>query len=92
MRVSRYITIAAVLLLAAHVSDAQMIPDNVGKSSNGLPLALVNVGFDPQLNAQLPLDVNFVDENSQLVILREYFGQKRPVVLTFVYFTCPMLC
>jgi protein SCO1 len=92
MNVLRYITIVAVLLLAAHAGKAQTIPDNVGQSSNGLPPALVNVGFDPQLNAQIPLDVNFVDENGQPVLLRDYFGQRRPVVLTFVYFTCPMLC
>jgi protein SCO1/2 len=92
MKVLRYITIAAALLLTTHAGLAQMIPDNVGQSSKGLPPALVNVGFDPQLNAQLPLDVTFVDETNRPVMLRDYFGQKRPVVLTFVYFTCPMLC
>jgi protein SCO1 len=81
----------SVLLLSASLSAAQMIPDNVGKSSNGLPPALVNVGFDPQLNKQIPLDVAFVDENGSAVILRDYFG-KRPVVLVFGYYTCPMLC
>ena len=44
------------LLLCGALSYGQMIPDNVGKSSNGLPPALVNVGFDPQLNKQIPLD------------------------------------
>jgi protein SCO1 len=91
MKVLRYTSIATVLLLAAFAGSAQMIPDNVGQSSKGLPPALVNVGFDPQLNAQLPLDVTFNDENGHPVLLRDYFGQK-PVVLTFVYFTCPMLC
>jgi protein SCO1 len=91
MKVLRYTTIALVLLLAAFAGSAQMIPDNVGQSSKGLPPALVNVAFDPQLNAQLPLDVTFNDENGHPVLLRDYFGQK-PVVLTFVYFTCPMLC
>jgi protein SCO1/2 len=91
MKVLRYISIATVLLLAAFAGSAQMIPDNVGQSSKGLPPALVNVAFDPQLNAQLPLDVTFNDENGHPVLLRDYFGQK-PVVLTFVYFTCPMLC
>jgi protein SCO1/2 len=80
-----------VLLTACSFSGAQMIPDNVGQSSNGLPPALVNVGFDPQLNAQIPLDLAFTDETGQQVELRRYFGRK-PVVLAFVYFTCPMLC
>src|SRR5208282_6126768 len=81
----------AALLLCSTVSRAQMIPDGVGQSSNGLPPALVNVGFDPQLNAQLPLDTPFVDEYGQPASLRQY-ANKKPVVLAFVYFSCPMLC
>jgi len=80
-----------VLLLSFTASRAQMIPDNVGQSSNGLPPALVNVGFDPQLDAQIPLDASFVDEYGKAVTLRDYSG-KKPMVLAFVYFTCPMLC
>ena len=81
----------AALLTAATFANAQMIPDNVGQSSKGLPPALANVHFDPQLNAQIPLDTEFVDENGQSVVLRRYF-EKKPVVLVFAYYTCPMLC
>jgi protein SCO1/2 len=81
----------AALLVCTAIDHAQMIPDNVGQSSNGLPPALVNVGFDPQLNKQIPLDAPFVDEYGQPASLHEYSGRK-PVVLAFVYFTCPMLC
>jgi protein SCO1 len=91
MSVKQYILGTMALLAMGSLSGAQMIPDNVGQSSNGLPAALVNVGFDPQLNAQIPLDLAFTDEMGRPVQLREYFG-KKPVVLTFVYFTCPMLC
>ncbi|MGB7844296.1 MAG: SCO family protein [Candidatus Acidiferrum sp.] len=79
------------LVVCSTITHAQMIPNNVGQSSNGLPPALVNVGFDPQLNKQIPLDTPFVDEYGQPANLREYSG-KKPVVLAFVYFTCPMLC
>jgi len=92
MNALRSFLVMAGLLLCSAVSHAQMIPDNVGQSSNGLPPALVNVDFDPQLNAQIPLDVPFVDEYGQPASLREFTGKKKPVVLTFVYFTCPMLC
>jgi len=91
MTVLRQIALAAALLLVAASGWAQAVPDNLGASSNSLPPLLKNVGFDPQLNAQLPLDVPFVDEQSRPVMLRDYFEQ-RPVVLTFVYFTCPVLC
>ena len=79
------------LLLAATATRAQMIPDTVGQTSNGLPPALVNVGFDPELNKQIPPDVLFADEYGRPVQLKEYLG-KKSVVLAFVYFTCPMLC
>src|SRR3981081_3715495 len=81
----------ATLLAFAVAAGAQTIPDNVGKSSAGLPVQLQNVGFEPQLNAQLPLDVDFRDESGRDVRLRDYFGSK-PVVLALVYYGCPMLC
>lgn len=79
------------MLLVVSAAHAQMIPDNVGQSSNGLPPALLNVGFDPELNKQIPPDIAFTDEYGRPVQLKDYFG-KKPVVLAFVYFTCPMLC
>jgi len=52
---------------------------------------LRDVGFDQKLGAFLPLDAVFADETGATVRLGDYFG-KRPVVLTLVYFDCPMLC
>ena len=83
-------TIAA-LLVSGVVARGQAIPNNVGVNSTTMPAQLQNVGFDPQLNAQIPLDLPFVDENGNNVPLRDYFKQK-PVVLAFVYYGCPMLC
>ncbi len=87
----RSITGIVTLLALSFAAGAQTIPDNVGKSSSGLPAQLQNVGFEPQLNAQLPLDLNFRDESGRDVQLREYFGRK-PVLLALVYYGCPMLC
>ena len=91
MNYIRSITGIVALLALSVVAGAQAIPDNVGKSSSGLPAQLQNVGFAPQLNAQLPLDLSFRDESGRDVQLREYFGRK-PVVLALVYYGCPMLC
>src|ERR1700720_4053083 len=82
--------IVALLAFSATVG-AQTIPDSVGKASSGLPKQLQNVGFEPQLNAQLPLDLAFRDETGRDVQLRQYFSQK-PVLLALVYYGCPMLC
>jgi protein SCO1/2 len=87
----RVIASVSALLVAACVARGQAAPSNLGQSSATLPAQLKNVGFDPQLNAQLPLDLAFVDENGAQVHLRDYFRQK-PVVLAFVYYGCPMLC
>jgi len=91
MNYIRSITGITVLLALSIAAAAQTIPDNVGKASSGLPAQLLNVGFEPQLNAQLPLDASFRDESGRNVQLREYFGRK-PVVLALVYYGCPMLC
>jgi len=55
------------------------------------PDLLKNVGIDQKLNEQVPLDLMFHDENGKTVQLSQYFGQK-PVILSLVYFNCPMLC
>jgi protein SCO1 len=62
-----------------------------GTSSELVPDVLAKVGIDQKLNAQIPLDAVFRDENGRSVKLAEYFGN-RPVVLALVYYECPMLC
>ena len=55
------------------------------------PDLLKDVGIDQKLGQQVPLDLPFRDETGQAVQLKQYFGQ-RPVILSLVYFNCPMLC
>jgi protein SCO1/2 len=52
---------------------------------------LKRVGIEQHLNSQIPLDLKFRDETGREVKLGDYFG-KRPVVLSMVYYECPMLC
>ena len=61
------------------------------RAPNGLPKALTGVGIDQKLNQQLPLDLVFRDENGKDIKLGEFFG-KKPVLLSLVYYQCPMLC
>lgn len=49
------------------------------------------IGFDQKLDAQVPLNLAFRDESGRPVQLKDYFGEK-PVVLSLVYYDCPMLC
>jgi protein SCO1 len=53
--------------------------------------ALKEVGFDQNLNAQIPLTLKFRDEVGGDVQLSDYFG-KRPVILVMGYSNCPLLC
>ncbi len=64
---------------------------NPGQVSTGLPAALKKVGIDQRLNEQIPLDAVFKDEQGREVRLDQFFKGK-PVVLSLVYYTCPMLC
>nr|MDP9146849.1 SCO family protein [Acidobacteriota bacterium] len=93
---NRLRTIAMSALLGATLfggasARAQAVPSNLGPGASSMPRALQNVGFEPKLNAQMPLDLSFVDETGAPVQLRNYFHEK-PVVLAFVYYGCPMLC
>jgi protein SCO1/2 len=52
---------------------------------------LKDIGFDQRLGEAVPLDLPFRDEAGKTVHLRDYMG-RRPVILSLVYFDCPMLC
>jgi protein SCO1/2 len=62
-----------------------------GMVSSAVPAALREIGFDQNLDQPVPLDATFRDEAGATVRLGDYFG-KRPVVLVFAYYDCPMLC
>jgi protein SCO1 len=62
-----------------------------GAPSSQIPRALREIGFDQRLDEALPLDTPLRDEDGRGVQLSDYFG-KRPVVLVFAYYDCPMLC
>jgi protein SCO1/2 len=55
------------------------------------PIDPAEISFDQNVNAQLPLNLDLVDENGKTVQLSQYFG-KKPVILIFAYYNCPMLC
>ncbi len=61
------------------------------RAEDNRPPALKGVGIDQRLNAQVPLDLMFRDEDGRSVRLGDYFGSK-PVILALVYYKCPMLC
>jgi protein SCO1/2 len=62
-----------------------------GMTASTMPAPLREIGFDQNIGELVPLDVPFTDEHGRRVQLGDYFG-KRPVVMVFAYYDCPMLC
>lgn len=82
---------AAITLLAASAFGQGMTNGILSPPANVRPPGLKNVGVQQNLNQPLPLDLSFTDDLGRTVRLGDYFG-KKPVVLSLVYFNCPMLC
>jgi protein SCO1/2 len=78
-------------LLSATPLHASGAPGSPPPEAPMPPPPIKDVGFDQRLGEAIPLDLVFRDEAGRSVRLAEYFG-KRPVVLSLVYFNCPMLC
>ena len=87
MRSNKVFVAAVVAVALSGVAGAQQ----VGIPAATMPLIMQGVGIDQNLNAQIPLELNFKDETGQVVRLGQYFRDK-PVVLALVYYECPGLC
>ncbi|MGH9897754.1 MAG: SCO family protein [Pyrinomonadaceae bacterium] len=84
------VLITVVLLVwPVYAQMQQATPDIVVQSSSEL---IDRIGIDQKLNEQVPLDIHFRDETGREVQLSEYFKTGKPVILSLVYFDCPMLC
>lgn len=85
----------ATLLLAIALA---IVPTAHAKAQSSQMPDGVNVDYSraqidaSKLNAQVPLDMTFTNEHGRKVTLGDIFTGERPVVVSLVYFTCPMLC
>lgn len=91
-RIAQFVLLVALLAAAALFSpraSAQLSDptQNIGKR----PELLKDVGIDQKLNTTVPLGLTFRDEHGQPVTLGQFFN-RGPVILTLVYYNCPMLC
>jgi protein SCO1/2 len=75
--------VVLVMLVSPRVARAQVA---------GMPPELAHVGVNEHLDGALPLDTSFRDHTGKQVKLRDFYDGKRPVVLTFAYHSCPVLC
>lgn len=79
-------------LIMVILTMVSVSPALAQKSTSDREKALLSgVGFDQNLDQQIPLHLEFVDEAGQTVHLSQYFNDK-PVILVMAYYECPMLC
>jgi protein SCO1 len=96
-RAGRVLWSVGVILLTAHCSLLTAFgqygrPPAASMPQGGTPEVLKTVTIEQRLGAQVPLDAAFRDEAGREVRLGDYFKRGRPVVLSLVYYECPMLC
>ncbi len=76
------------------VDDGHEVPKGQAKEGGirtGDDQILDQVGFDQKLDNQVPLDLEFRDENGKSVQLKQYFGTT-PVIILPIYYRCGLLC
>jgi protein SCO1/2 len=79
--------------LLAGTARAQYAQPPVGPVPTGNSTeVLKKVDIEQKLDSQIPLGLKFRDEAGREVALGDYFKSGKPVVLTLVYYECPMLC
>ncbi len=86
-----YAVCAAIALCALRVVPVGAASREAATPVPGLPDELLEVAFDQKIGDPVPLDLRFRDESGAEVPLAHFFGT-RPVVLSLVYYECPMLC
>lgn len=63
-----------------------------GERTESAPKEIESIGVEEHLDAQVPLDLAFVDSEGEKVRLGDLFDGETPVILTMNYSNCPMLC
>ena len=90
------LAVCAALAVGAHAqvtTTGGFAPLDGQPGQGALPNRLAGrVGVQEKLAARVPTDLTFLDETGREVQLSSLLDGQRPVVLAFVYHTCPMLC
>ena len=90
-RRGRHIVAVAVALCLGS-SAASAWGQAAATQEEATPRELRSVKVDEHLDAPLPLDAIFRDQDGKGVRLGDLIDGKRPTLLSFAYFNCPVLC
>jgi len=80
---------ATAVAIAALVAAA---PVALGQLNLDEPDETKGITIEQKLDAQVPLDLQFRDQDNRLISLGDLFDGKAPVILTLNYSSCPALC
>jgi protein SCO1/2 len=78
------------LVLGLAAISAGQVNDPV-RNKDGSLNKIAGIGIEQKLNALIPFDASFKDEDGKPVRLGDYFG-KRPVLLNLIFYKCPGMC
>ena len=81
---TRFVTVAFLVLVMVPAVSAQIVTD--------IPDGVDGVGITEHRGDLMPRSLEFKDSEGRIVTLGEYFDGERPVLLSFNYASCPMLC
>ena len=92
LRISRVAAIFTTTLISTLALAQSVFYQGPSAPANNTKVPILEkVGIDQKLNQTVPLNLTFRDEDGRTVPLSAFFGN-RPVILTLVYYQCPMLC
>lgn len=79
-------------IVAALAISRTALGQAMATQEEATPRELRSVRIEEQMDAQLPLEATFKDQDGRTVQLRDVIDGKRPTLLSFAYFRCPVLC
>lgn len=94
-RIAHSLLVAALVAVGGSAAGADRVgPSSAGAggSASDVPPELVGVDVEEKPGAVLPLDLGFRDDSGAPVRLRDLIARGKPVIVTFNYSNCPMLC
>ena len=75
------------LILVFSIFDVAIAQLNQSK-----PAILEEIGVDEKLGETIPMDLEFVNSDGQIVRLADLIEEGKPVLLNPLYYECPILC
>lgn len=82
----------ALMMASVSVYARQPVTSRVEGPRNETPAELKDIGITEHLGDSVNLDLSFRNEKGEVVPLRTFFQDHRPVVLSLAYYSCPTLC